>query len=267
MNTIASDVAPAVTPSIGRGNAAARVAATSNLATPASGDPLGRSTTRAWIAATAANAPAAATGRTMGSVRLVSAGNKSLDQRRRRRRFRNRLPYGPSARSVMPLAPIAARRKAASAGIQYATEVTGASKKTDPSGSSALAWRRSGWRRVSRTASDRARPRAKRSSAGADRPGVARVRPPRSQHGGLARSARVGAQGAHRRLRRRRPRRAPNGGARQRAPVEPALARDREHRRPGQCALADRSPREAVLAVLPRRSPRGGRGARGRCLG
>src|SRR5438874_1910380 len=128
MNTIASDVAPAVTPSIGSGNASARVAATSNPATPASVDPLGKSTASAWIAAAAANAPAAATGRTMGSVRLVSAGRKLLDQRRRRRRFRNRLPYGPSPRSVMPLAPIAARRKAASAGIQYATEVTGASK-------------------------------------------------------------------------------------------------------------------------------------------
>src|SRR5256885_16458192 len=106
MNATASDVAPAVAPSSGRGTAWARVAATRNPAPPASVDPLGRSTTRAWIAATAANAPAAATGRTMGSVRLVSAGMKSLDQRRRRRRLRNRLAYGPRAFSVMPLAPI-----------------------------------------------------------------------------------------------------------------------------------------------------------------
>src|SRR5438270_1941061 len=123
MNTIASDVAPAVTPSIGSGKTSASVPATSNPATPASVDQLGQSTASAWIAATTTNAPAAATGRTMGRVRLVSAGKKTLGQRRRRRRFRNRLPYGPSARSVMPLAPIAARRKAASAGIQYATEV------------------------------------------------------------------------------------------------------------------------------------------------
>jgi len=57
MNTIASDVAPTVTPSIGSGKASASAQATSRPATPAKVEPFGRSATNVTTAATVPAAP------------------------------------------------------------------------------------------------------------------------------------------------------------------------------------------------------------------
>src|SRR5437764_959242 len=103
MNTIASEVVPTVTPSMGRGSASASVEAISRPATPASVEPLGRAATSATTTATMAAAPMAATGSTTGRVCFVSAARKSPRHAGRCGRLGNRLPYGPLSMRCLAL--------------------------------------------------------------------------------------------------------------------------------------------------------------------
>src|SRR5919199_1551916 len=89
MKTIAGDVDPTVTPSIGSGNASATAAAASRHRTPASAPWSGGSPTTEATAAAATTAPASATGTTTGKTRAVLAA-ESADQRGRVVRLRER---------------------------------------------------------------------------------------------------------------------------------------------------------------------------------
>src|SRR5436190_4454091 len=109
MKTIARDVVLTVTPSRGSGKASASSDASSSPATPASVAAPGRSRIRVTTAAVTAAAPAAATGRTIGHVRLASSGRTSLSQRGARWSVRSRFPYGSF--SVRSLAPICGLRR------------------------------------------------------------------------------------------------------------------------------------------------------------
>src|SRR5262245_40677181 len=80
MNTLASDVRPADTPSIGTGNASASVATTSRTSTPTTVPRLGSGSSSSVTAVPSTTAAPASTGTNTGSSRLVSADGHRLNR-------------------------------------------------------------------------------------------------------------------------------------------------------------------------------------------
>ena len=76
MKTVASEVRPATTPSIGTGNASAAEAAARSASEPATSSSPGSSTATATSAATAATSPAQTTGASTGRTWRVSGASR-----------------------------------------------------------------------------------------------------------------------------------------------------------------------------------------------